>query len=406
MYSGKGFEDLDSRLARQFVDSVGDQVHVIYLGGLLPQGSDISAHLRSRARVGEILRSRGHTTEFRAGPVVGSGSASFEMVRYLTQRLPLMITPRWIHNPVQTISIQDTLNYLVDALEKKPMGIVEVGSSPVSFKEMMLTYARLRGLKRIIIPTPLLAPRLAGHWVGLITPVPNSIARPLIRGITRPVLADTRMAVLHFPNISPLSYAESVKIALEESLQNRIESRWCDALQQSPSSLTDSRGIIREVRIEESRAKPARIFEIISELGGNRGWLVWNWAWRLRGMLDRLAGGPGLRRGRRHPRELRKGDAVDFWRVEDIIRPKKLRLRAEMRLPGEAWLQWEILTLETGSRLVQTALFAPRGLFGVLYWTLLYPAHKLIFPGLTRSIIREAELSEKTRGNIHKKRSQ
>jgi hypothetical protein len=306
-----------------------------------------------------------------------------------------MITPRWIHNPVQTISIQDTLSYLADALDQKPLGIVEIGSAPVSFKEMMLTYARLQGLKRFIIPTPLLAPRLAGHWIGLITPIPNAIARPLIQGITRPVLADTRKASLHFPRIIPLSYADSVKIALKESLQNRIESRWCDASPPSHISLSDKSGVIREVRIEESSAMPASIFETVSELGGDQGWLVWTWAWRLRGILDRLVGGPGLRRGRRHPRQLRKGDAVDFWRVEDINRPELLRLRAEMKLPGKAWLQWETIPLKTGSRLVQTAMFTPKGLSGMVYWTLLYPLHKLIFRDLARSIIRKAEIAEK-----------
>jgi hypothetical protein len=366
--------------------------HIIYLGGLQPQARKISKHLRSRAEVGEILRSHCSTTEFRAGPIIGSGSASFEMNRYLTERLPVMITPRWIFNPVQTLAIGDLLAYLTAALDHPPLGIVEIGSTPVSFKQMMLTYARIRGLKRLIIPTPLLAPWLAGHWVGLITPIPNTIARPLINGVISPVLGDTGKAGDTFPNIHPMSYEAAVRLALSECHDNCIETRWCDSGGHRPDyEVVDKEGMIREMRSLYTPASPDHVYRIVSSLGGDRGWLKWSWAWGLRGLLDRIAGGPGLRRGRRHVTEVRTGDAVDFWRVERVVSPHLLRLRAEMRLPGDAWMQWEIRSEAQGTILIQTALFKPLGLAGLLYWYILLPIHKRIFRDLARAIIREAE---------------
>lgn len=397
MRQGKDFQERDRRLARIFAAAANHIEHVIYLGGLLPGGKGVSPHLRSRAEVGEILRETGRTTEFRAGPVIGSGSASFEMVRYLTERLPVMVTPRWIFNPVQTIALQDVLLYLVGALDRGPMGIIEIGSEPVTFREMMRTYARVRGLRRLIIPTPLLLPGLASHWVGWVTPVPNSMARPIIKGVTRPVLADTQRAGSLFPEIKPVSYENSVRRALEECRWNRVETRWCDSFPSQASGLIDREGVIQERRTEKSAGSRQALFGIFSGLGGDRGWLVWKWAWRIRGFLDRMAGGPGLRRGRRHPSEVRIGDAVDFWRVEDVVPGKSLLLKAEMRLPGKAWLQWEARPADTGSLLVQTARFLPRGLGGVLYWYLLFPVHKLIFRDLARAIVRESGKDKKTR---------
>lgn len=396
MYRGRGFEELDRRLARSFAGAARDTKHVIYLGGLLPRGEGVSRHLRSRAEVGAILRERCRVTEFRAGPVVGSGSTSFEMVRYLTERLPLMVTPRWIFTPVQTIAIRDILSYLIQALPRDPLGIVEVGSPAVTFREMMLTYARVRGLRRVLVPTPLLAPGLASHWVGLVTPIPNAIARPLIRGVTRPVLADTRRASSLFPEIRPASYEASVRAALREFDRHEVESRCGDAVVSGKGAVVDREGRIEVIRAEDSTADARSVFDVFTRLGGENGWLVWEWAWRVRGFLDRIAGGPGMRRGRRHPESLRAGDAVDFWRVESINRNRFLRLRAEMRLPGRAWLEWEVLPGAEGSRLVQTARFAPRGLGGVLYWYLLYPLHKMIFRDLARAIVAMAEEGTRT----------
>jgi len=386
-----GFEELDRRAASTFVSAAPPTLRkVIYLGGLLPSGEQRSKHLRSRAEVGAILGGALPVLELRAGPVIGSGSASFEMVRYLTERLPAMVAPRWIDNQVQPIGIRDVLRYLVDAAAVDETGVVEIGSDRLTFRQMMQTYASIRGLRRFIVPVPVLAPRVAGLWVGLVTPIPNSLAVPLIEGIVEPVLADTTRAEALFPTITPMSYRDAVVTALDR--EDDVETRWSGALHGAKASeLTDTEGMIREVRSVQSSASPAALFASFTSLGGTRGWLAWNRAWWLRGLLDRIVGGPGLRRGRRHPRELLPGEALDFWRVEAIEPDHLLRLRAEMKVPGAATLQWEITPDGDGSRLVQTASFVPRGLSGVLYWYALYPIHKRIFSDLAKAIVRDAE---------------
>ena len=392
MDSDGDFAERDRRAAENFVAAGRHLEHVIYLGGLLPEADEVSKHLASRAEVGEILRAGLPTTEFRAGPVVGSGSASFEMVRYLTERLPAMIAPRWILNEVQPIAVRDILGYLSLGLEREPAGIYNVGASPLTFKGMMQEFARVRGLRRLIVPVPVLAPRLAALWVGLVTPIPNRLAVPLVEGVVHPVVADTTRARSDFPEITPLEYREAVARALQQTTENAVATRWSGALGSAPAfELSQSEGMIRETRSYRTSADPTTTFQTFSSLGGDRGWLFWSWAWSLRGLLDRLVGGPGLRRGRRHPTELEPGDAMDFWRVERVEPPKLLRLRAEMKVPGRAWLQWEAVPEDGGTRLVQTALFEPVGLSGHLYWNLLYPFHKIIFSGLVRSIAARAE---------------
>jgi hypothetical protein len=365
---------------------------VIYLGGLVPQGERISPHLASRAEVGEILRAGLPTLEFRAGPVIGSGSASFEMVRYLTERLPAMIAPRWILNEVQPIAVRDVLSYLLLALERGEAGVYNIGSAPLTFKAMMQEFARVRGLRRLIVPVPVLAPKLAALWVGLVTPIPNRLAVPLIEGVVHPVVADTSVARSTYPEVDPLPYPEAVRRALRTIEAGGVQTRWSGAIGPDPFvELAEVEGLIRETRRCWTPASCESVFRVLSSLGGDRGWLFWNWAWRLRGMLDRLVGGPGLRRGRRDPNEVLPGDAVDFWRVEAVEPPRLLRLRAEMKLPGQAWLQWEAEPENGGTRLVQSALFAPKGLSGTLYWKALYPAHKIIFSAMVRRIAREAD---------------
>jgi uncharacterized protein YbjT (DUF2867 family) len=392
MDSGGDFAERDRRAAENFVAAGQHLQHVIYLGGLLPEAKNVSKHLASRAEVGEILRAGLPTTEFRAGPVVGSGSASFEMVRYLTERLPAMIAPRWILNEVQPIADRDILSYLSLALEREPAGIYNVGAHPLTFKGMMREFARVRGLRRLIVPVPVLAPRLAALWVGLVTPIPNRLAVPLVEGVVHPVVADTARARTDFPEIKPLAYREAVERALRQTTENAVATRWSSALGSAPAfELSQKEGMIRETRSCRTSADPGSTYAAFSSLGGDRGWLFWSWAWSIRGLLDRFVGGPGLRRGRRHPSELVPGDAVDFWRVERVERPNLLRLRAEMKVPGRAWLQWEALPEEGGTQLVQTAIFEPFGLAGHLYWNLLYPFHKIIFSGLVRSIALEAE---------------
>ena len=392
MDAGADFAERDRRGAKAFVAAAQGLERVIYLGGLVPEAVKLSRHLASRAEVGEILRSGLPTVELRAGPVIGSGSASFEMVRYLTERLPAMIAPRWILNPVSPIAVRDVLAYLLAALDRGEPGAYDVGVEPLTFKAMMEEFASVRGLKRVIVPVPVLAPRLAALWVGLVTPIPNTLAVPLIEGVVHPVVADTRRARAAFPEIEPVSYRQAVERALERTESHAVATRWSGALGATPAyELQQAEGMVREVRNLATTATPERVFATFASLGGERGWLVWRWAWALRGLLDRLVGGPGLRRGRRDPHELLPGDALDFWRVEAVDAPRLLRLRAEMKVPGKAWLQWEAVPEDGGSRLVQTALFAPRGLPGILYWKLLYPVHKLIFSDLAKAVVRAAE---------------
>ena len=394
MQSGADFAARDRHHAQVFAHAAQEAGvrHVIYLGGLLPKGSTASLHLSSRAEVGQILREETPCTEFRAGPIIGSGSASFEMVRYLTERLPVMITPRWIDNLVSPIGIRDVLRYLVESAARAPMGVVEIGAPPLSFRAMMQIYAEARGLKRRILKTPVLAPRLAALWVGLVTPIPNRIAVPLVEGIVRSLVADTTRAHTLFPEIQPMIYRAAVELALTRISERAVETHWSGALGAARTyTLEDWEGLIREVRTVLVDAPPETVFRTFCSLGGDTGWLVWNWAWRLRGFIDKLVGGPGLRRGRRHPHLLLPGEAVDFWRVEQVVPPRRLRLRAEMKTPGKAWLDFEAIPEGGRTRLVQTALFEPRGLPGALYWYALYPIHRVIFSDMARALAQRAE---------------
>lgn len=393
MSGGEGFAARDREAAERFgaAARAAGLRHVIYLGGLLPAES-ASEHLRSRAEVGAALAAAVPTTELRAGPIVGSGSASFEMVRYLTERLPLMLAPKWIDNEVQPIAVRDVLSYLTQAGEHEALGVVDVGADRLTFRRMVETYAELRGLRRLVLAVPALLPKLAARWVGAITPIPNALAVPIVQGMVQPLVADLRRARAAFPGIQPLDYRTAVSLALGRVEQGTVETRWSGALGSGPTAvLEDREGLARETRSLLVRAPADAVFRSFCGVGGERGWPAWEWAWVLRGALDRLAGGPGLRRGRRHPDELFPGEAVDFWRVEAVERPRLLRLRAEMRLPGRAWLQWEALPAEGGTRLVQTALFEPNGLFGTLYWYVLYPFHQFIFSALAAELARRAE---------------
>lgn len=396
MYSGDGFEELEKAYARNFAAAARGVPLIIYLGGLLPESDTASAHLLSRADVGKILGANGNITEFRAGPIIGSGSASFEMVRYLTERLPVMIVPRWVSNNVQPIGVRDVIDYLVSALEMPPLGIVEIGADILSFRDMMRRFADLRRLRRLIVPVPVLTPLLSGLWVGLITPVPNSLAVPLVAGILRPVVGDTGKASKHFPGISPISYVEAVKRALKKTEQSAAETRWTDSLGPGESyKLTDREGLFKEVRSVLTLAKRESVFRSFTSIGGDKGWLAWNWAWRLRGRIDNLFGGPGLKRGRRSAEALMPGDALDFWRVELLEPEKSLLLRAEMKVPGKAWLQFEAVQEEDGmTRLVQTAIFEPHGLAGLLYWCAMFPIHTLLFGQMAKRVVRAAEALE------------
>ncbi|HSM12923.1 MAG TPA: SDR family oxidoreductase, partial [Thermoanaerobaculia bacterium] len=373
---------------------------ILYLGGLGDPRADLSKHLRSRQETGAALGEAGvPVTELRAGVVVGSGSLSFEMIRYLVERVPLMICPRWVWTRTQPIAVRNVLDYLVAALDNPASAgrVVEIGGADVlSYGEMMTIYAEERGLRRRLVPVPVLTPRLSSYWVHLVTPIPAAIARPLVDGLKNEVVVRDDSARELFPAIHPVGYREAVRRSLARLEAGEVETRWSDALVSSardaaPVQLEEREGMILERRQRLVSAPPAAVFAEVCRLGGERGWLAWDWAWRLRGAVDRLVGGVGLRRGRRDPDQLRAGDALDFWRVEAVEAPALLRLRAEMRLPGRAWLQFETRPDRGGTLLVQTAFFAPRGLAGLAYWYSLYPVHGLIFGGLLGRLAERCE---------------
>lgn len=395
MNEGGDFAEREKTIAENFVRAAKDVEKIIYLGGLLPKDS-VSEHLNSRAAVGEILREGGKTTEFRAGPIIGSGSASFEMVRYLTERIPVMIVPRWVKNDVQPVAVRNVIEYLVAALEHEPLGIVDIGADVLPFRGMMETFAEVRGLKRLIITVPVLTPLLSGLWVGLITPIPNSLAVPLVKGIINPVLADTRKAEKYFSEIEPMNYREAVALALEKIDEKAVETRWSGSFgEDAPTyQMTDREGIFKEVRTVTTDASAESVYKSFTSIGGDKGWLAWGWAWKLRGLMDKIVGGPGLSRGRRHPTEVLIGDELDFWRVEDLKENEFIFLRAEMKVPGKAWLRFEAVPKDGKTQLIQTALFAPKGLFGLLYWYGSYPAHFFIFDKMAQRIALGAEVLE------------
>lgn len=402
MASHDNFRERDRGAALAFARFAGFAKvgQIVYLGGLGDPASDLSEHLRSRQETGDALRQAGvPVTELRAGVIVGSGSLSFEMIRNLTERVPLMICPRWVYTRTQPIAIRDVLDYLVAALDRPAARgrVVEIGGADVlTYGEMMLGYARVRGLRRLLLPVPVLTPRLSSYWVHWVTPVPASIARPLIEGLRNEAVVRDGAARELFPEIVPLGYEAAVRRALARLEGGASETRWSDSLASShgdrPVVLFKlEEGMVRERRERVVAASAGDLFAVFTSLGGDRGWLAWNFAWRLRGVLDRLIGGVGLRRGRRDATALRVGDAVDFWRVEAVERGRLLRLRAEMKVPGRAWLQFEAVD-EPGpggaprARLVQSAFFAPKGLAGLLYWYALYPIHGRIFDRLATRI--------------------
>lgn len=369
---------------------------IVYLGGLGDDTADLSHHLASRHETGAQLASAGvPVTEFRAAVIIGSGSASFEILRHLTERLPVMITPRWVSTRCQPIGIRDVLDYLVAALDHPEVaGIVEIGGPDVlSYGDMMRGYARQRGLRRLMIPVPVLTPRLSSYWVNLVSPVPAGIARPLIEGLRNEVVVRDPGPGSAF-GLEPTGYAEALQQAIDRTDRHDVESTWFDALaapnKASLASMTSHEGMIVERRARVVEAPPAQVFAEVERVGGDAGWPYANLLWRIRGLIDRIVGGVGMRLGRRDPDHLRVGDALDFWRVEEVRSPELLRLRAEMRVPGRAWLQYEVVPTEGGSRLTQTAFFEPKGLPGLAYWYVLYPVHGLIFRGTVRVLAERA----------------
>jgi uncharacterized protein YbjT (DUF2867 family) len=395
------FEQLDRVAAANFADAARQAGvrRIIYLGGLGESAGNLSTHLRSRQETGEVLRRHAGDTqvvELRASIIIGSGSASFEMIRALVERLPVMITPRWVSVLAQPIAIDDVLAYLEEAIGLPATGhrIFEIGGRDVtSYREIMQEYARHRGLRRIMIPVPLLTPRLSSLWLGLVTPLYARVGRRLIDSMRHPTVVRDPSSVREF-TVRPRGTVEAVALALRNEDRERAETTWSSAV----SSLGAARqwgGIRLRNQLVDSRtvrvsAPPGQAFAPILRLGGRNGWYSGNWLWTLRGWIDLLAGGAGMRRGRRHPTQLVAGDTLDCWRVDACEPPHRLLLAAEMKLPGRAWLSFEVTPDGTGSVIRQTAIFDPMGLPGLIYWYLAWPLHQLVFAGMLSGIARAA----------------
>ena len=401
------FEELDRQAAANFATAAraAGVARIVYLGGPEPPAAERpSAHLRSRAEVGHILLASGvPTAVLRAPVIIGSGSASFEMLRYLTERLPVMVTPRWVRNRIQPIAVRDVLRYLVAAATLPAdvnRGFDIGGADVLTYAEMMQRYSRVAGLRRrVILPLRPLSPWLSAHWVGVVTPVPNAIARPLVASLIHEAVAHEHDIARYVPDDDRLGFDEAVRRALVKIRDANVETRWADAAGRSAAAEplpTDPDWSGGSMYVDERcRAVDAPVdalWRVIEGVGGENGWYSFPLAWSVRGWMDRLAGGVGLRRGRRDQTRLRVGDALDWWRVEEIVPGSLLRLRAEMRVPGRAWLEMCASADGEGRSVYrQRAVFLPRGLAGHAYWASVVPFHGFIFSGMARNIARGAE---------------
>ncbi len=404
MQGGKVNAQRDMDAARNFSEAAeaAGVERIIYLGELVDPTTSLSPYLRARHEVGYILRrGRVPVTEFRAGMIVGSGSALFEMVRYLVERQPFLFCPAWFYSLAQPIAIRDVLEYLIQALfTPGSVGkMIEIGGATrLTYAEMLQTYARERGLKRRLIRLPFHAPRLSAYWVHMVTPIHWRVVLPLIEGLRANLIVRDDLARRLFPQIQPLDFQTAVHLALRRILRDDVETSWADALvtvagDTRPYTFTVQEGMMIERRQALLDVPPETVYRAFAGIGGERGWLYMDWAWEIRGWLDKAVGGVGLRRGRRHPDEIRAGEALDFWRVEAAEYGRLLRLRAEMKVPGKAWLEFQAQPTEDGQTLFTvTAYFAPFGLSGLLYWYAMWPFHKFIFDGLTRRLVGRARL--------------
>jgi len=406
--TGDDFARTELDMATTFVCACEDAgvSRVVYLGGLTPADESLSPHLGSRHAVGRLfVDSDVPAAYLRAAMVIGSGSASFEMLRYLTERLPVMVTPRWVDNLIQPIAVRDVLGYLVGcaALAPEVNRSFDIGGpDTLTYRDMMQQYATISGLpRRRIIPVPVLSPTLSSHWVGLITPVPGALARPLVESLKHKVVCEEDDIKQHLPDPAEglLGFTDAVRLALSKVQNLQVPTRWSSAStagapsEPMPSDPDWAGGdVYLDEREREVDASPHALWRIIEEIGGENGWYSFPLAWRIRGWLDRLSGGPGLRRGRRNPRDLVVGDVLDWWRVEAAEDGRFLRLRAEMRLPGLAWLELEVGSDEGGTTTFrQRALFHPRGLLGHAYWWAVWPFHGIVFGSMQRNIANAAE---------------
>lgn len=403
MQGGKVNAERDLQMARNFAHAASEAgiERIIYLGELVDPASNLSPYLRARHETGYVLR-QGivPVTEFRAGMIVGSGSALFEMIRYLAEREPLLICPAWFYSEAQPIAIRDALSYLIDAIQTpESVGkLIEIGGATrLTYADMLRGYASERHLTRYLIRTPFYAPRLSAYWVQLVTPIHWRVALPLIEGLRASLIVRDEAAKRLFPHIQPLDFQTAVHLALGRIQRDNVETSWADALVTTsgnikPYTFTVEEGMFIETRQLLLDLKPDVVHRSYMGIGGERGWLYLDRLWAMRGWVDKAVGGVGLRRGRRHPDELRVGEALDFWRVEDVQPNHLLRLRAEMKLPGKAWLEFKSEPQDGKTLFTVTAYFAPRGLFGFLYWYAMWLPHRFIFDGLTRRLASRARV--------------
>ena len=402
MTAGEGFPERDIQAAANFGRAAKEQgvKRIIYMSGLGSDNDYLSEHLKSRHDTGDQLRKSGvPVTEFRAAQVIGSGSVSFEMLRYITERLPIIPSPRWVKTKSQPIAIQNVLNYLVECLEipESAGQILEIGGPDIlGYNEMLLTYARVRGLKRKIVIFPFLTTEICALFLDLITPISANISRPLIEGLKNEVIVqdETARQLFKFPLIR---YQEALELALERNAEDKVETIWSGSISSLGQKddqivkLTNIEGMVMEKRKIIVEASTSDVFQAIISIGGQNGWLYANPLWWLRGFMDTLFGGVGYR-GRRCYLQLRVGDPIDFWRVEELIDNRLLRLHSEMKMPGRGWLQFEISTLDNSKVLItQIAFYEPKGLLGHLYWYALYPIHKFIFSGMIRALAHQVK---------------
>lgn len=400
MGSKTDFEQIDRIAAENFADSARENglKKIIYLGGLFEDGENLSPHLRSRQEVGNILRNSGiPVIEFRASIIIGSGSLSFEMIRALVERLPVMVTPKWVRIPAQPIFIEDVLRYLYLAIELNinENKIFEIGGPEVvSYSDLMKEYAKIRGLKLYMIPVPILTLRLSGLWLGLVTPIYARVGKKLIDSIKHPTIVRDH-SIKNYIDFKPIPIKEAIELSLKNEDLDFSETSWSDSISATIGSrkLKTMRLGNRLVDIHTIKVKAPkdRAFSVIEKIGGKNGWYSLNFLWYIRGFIDLLVGGVGLRRGRRDPNMLVVGDVLDFWRVEVIERPNRLLLRAEMKLPGNAWLEFNLSESDSETLIKQIAIFDPSGLSGIIYWYSMYPFHQFVFKGMLKKI---ASLSE------------
>ena len=399
MGSDGNFEDLDRKSAENFRNACikAGVSRIIYLGGLGIKNT-ASRHLLSRIETGEILSKYPEAIQtiwFRAGVIIGAGSASFEIIYNLVHKLPAMITPTWVRTRTQPIGVEDVINYLEQAatLDADQTNLtVDIGTSPMSFQEMMLAAANVIGLKRFLLPVPVLSPKLSSYWLIFFTPIPFKMASALVEGLKSETLVLNNNAEIYFPDIHPKSYKEAVAEAIREIENDEVISRWCDSSADSFCDIKDQgdtrSAILRDIRkVPLNGLDPHRVFHSACTIGGKTGWYTYNILWQIRGFIDKMVGGYGLNRGRRTLHSLRVGDALDFWKVVDIKENRRLLLLAQMKVPGKAWLEFDI----QDDVLIQTAHFFPRGILGRLYWYSVVPLHNLVFSNLAKKIVEHAQ---------------